>query len=57
VSNAATLRSALAARAKNLGFSAFGITAPAAVPELGQRLREWIAAGEHGDMIWMAQEP
>jgi epoxyqueuosine reductase len=57
VSKAATLRSALAARAKKLGFSAFGITAPAAVPELGQRLREWLAAGEHGDMIWMAQEP
>jgi epoxyqueuosine reductase len=57
VSKAATLRSALAARAKKLGFSAFGITSPAAVPELGQRLREWLAAGEHGDMIWMAQEP
>ena len=57
MSKAATLRSALAARAKKLGFSAFGITSPAAVPELGQRLREWLAAGEHGDMIWMAQEP
>ncbi len=57
MSKAATLRAALAARAKKLGFSAFGITSPAAVPELGQRLREWLAAGEHGDMIWMAQEP
>jgi epoxyqueuosine reductase len=57
VSEAATLRSALAARAAKLGFSAFGITSPAAVPELGQRLREWLSAGEHADMMWMAQEP
>jgi epoxyqueuosine reductase len=56
VSEAATLRSALAARAAKLGFSAFGITSPAAVPELGQRLREWLSAGEHADMMWMAQE-
>ena len=57
MSEAATLRSALAARAAKLGFSAFGITSPAAVPELGQRLREWLSAGEHADMMWMAQEP
>ena len=40
-----------------LGFSAFGITSPAAVPELGARLRAWLASGEHGDMIWMARDP
>ncbi len=57
MSEAATLRSALAARAAKLGFSAFGITSPAAVPEFGQRLREWLSAGEHADMMWMAQEP
>ncbi|MBV9113057.1 MAG: tRNA epoxyqueuosine(34) reductase QueG [Hyphomicrobiales bacterium] len=57
VSAAAALRSKLASRAATLGFSGFGITSPAAVPELGARLRAWLATGAHGDMIWMAREP
>jgi epoxyqueuosine reductase len=57
LSKAAALRSELAARAAKLGFSAFGITSPAAVPELGARLRAWLASGEQGDMIWMARDP
>ncbi len=57
MSQAAALRSELAARATKLGFSAFGITSPTAVPELGARLRAWLASGEHGDMIWMARDP
>ena len=57
MSKAAVLRSELAERAAKLGFSAFGVASPRAVPELGARLRAWLAAGEHGDMIWMAREP
>ncbi|MBV9588659.1 MAG: tRNA epoxyqueuosine(34) reductase QueG [Hyphomicrobiales bacterium] len=57
VSDASALRSALASRAARLGFSGFGITSPASMPELGERLRAWLASGAHGDMIWMAREP
>ena len=57
MSEAAVLRSQLASRAAGLGFSSFGVTSPAAVPELGERLRTWLATGAHGDMIWMAREP
>jgi epoxyqueuosine reductase len=57
VSEAAALRFELAARAEKLGFSAFGVTSPSAVPELGGRLRAWLASGEHGDMIWMTRDP
>ena len=44
----------LAAAARTHGFAALGIAAAAAAPLAGQRLRDWLAAGRHGDMIWMA---
>ena len=50
----AALRSALEARASALGFAALGIAPATAAPLAGQRLREWLADGRHGDMIWMA---
>jgi epoxyqueuosine reductase len=49
------LRAALADEAKRLGFASFGIAAADAAQQNGARLREWIAAGRHGDMIWMAE--
>jgi epoxyqueuosine reductase len=36
------------------GFDAVGITRPDAVPEAKARLDEFLAAGLHGDMVWMA---
>jgi epoxyqueuosine reductase len=30
------------------------VTSPASAPDAGARLNEWIAAGRHGDMDWMA---
>ena len=48
------LRSALEARAATLGFAAVGIAPATAAPLAGARLREWLADGRHGDMIWMA---
>ncbi|MBV8184951.1 MAG: tRNA epoxyqueuosine(34) reductase QueG [Hyphomicrobiales bacterium] len=57
MSKAGELRDELAARAANLGFSAFGVTSPAAIPQLDTKLRAWLASGEHGDMIWMEREP
>ncbi|WP_188762566.1 tRNA epoxyqueuosine(34) reductase QueG [Sandarakinorhabdus glacialis] len=48
-------RSALAAEAARLGFAAFGIAPADATPLARVRLREWLEAGRHGDMIWMAE--
>jgi epoxyqueuosine reductase len=39
--------------ARTLGFAAFGIAAAAAAPKTGERLRAWLDAGHHGDMLWM----
>ena len=43
----------IADRAAALGFAACGIARADAAPLAGERLRAWIAAGAHGDMIWM----
>ena len=49
------LRERLEAEARDLGFSAFGIAPASAAPESGQRLRDWLADGAHGSMIWMEE--
>ena len=36
-----------------MGFAACGIAAADAAPRSGERLRQWLAEGCHGDMIWM----
>jgi epoxyqueuosine reductase len=51
----AGLRDRLAAKAGELGFVAFGVAPATAAPAAGGRLREWLASGAHGDMIWMAE--
>lgn len=43
----------LRAEAARLGFVAFGIALADAAPEAGSRLRQWLADGCHGDMLWM----
>ena len=43
----------LRAEARALGFVAFGITPATSTPEAGTRLRQWLAEGRHGDMLWM----
>ena len=50
-----TLRQALEEKAKALGFCAFGVAPADAAPLSGRRLREWLASGAHGDMIWMEE--
>src|SRR5947209_15533269 len=47
------LRERLEEKAKELGFCAFGIARADAAPQAGARLREWVASGAHGDMLWM----
>src|SRR4028119_2244098 len=49
------LRQVLEEKAKELGFCAFGVARADAAPRSGKRLREWIAGGAHGDMIWMEE--
>ena len=48
------MRAALAAEAARLGFASFGVCAASAAPRAGERLRQWLADGCHGDMLWMA---
>jgi len=52
---AQTLKDRLCARALAEGFDACGICRPDAVPEVPGRLREFLAAGYHGQMGWMAE--
>ncbi|MEO1458090.1 MAG: tRNA epoxyqueuosine(34) reductase QueG [Pseudomonadota bacterium] len=49
-----TLATALAEEARALGFADIGIADPGAVVAAGQRLRHWVADGQHGEMAWMA---
>jgi epoxyqueuosine reductase len=49
------LRKELEKEARSLGFSAFGVARADAAPQSGERLRQWLASGAHGDMIWMEE--
>lgn len=49
------MRETVEARARHLGFEAFRVTRPDAVPSLRERLSEWLAAGHHGTMDWMEE--
>src|SRR5262249_38534252 len=48
------LKAALAEAARVQGFDAMGVARPDAVPQIAGRLREFLEAGAHGDMDWMA---
>ncbi|HEX8216107.1 MAG TPA: tRNA epoxyqueuosine(34) reductase QueG [Allosphingosinicella sp.] len=49
------MRDRLEAKARELGFCAFGTARADSAPLAGARLRQWLAEGCHGDMIWMAE--
>jgi len=49
------LRSGLEEKAAELGFCALGLARADAAPKAAERLRAWLAAGAHGDMIWMEE--
>jgi epoxyqueuosine reductase len=51
----AGMRERLEEKAKELGFCAFGVARADSAPESGARLREWLASGAHGDMLWMEE--
>ena len=50
-----SLEARIREKAAELGFAACGIARADAAPLAGRRLREWLAEGRHGDMIWMAE--
>ena len=47
------MKEVIRAQALSLGFSACGFVAAADVPDGSARLRAWLDAGCHGDMLWM----
>lgn len=51
------VKTALTREAHSLGFSAIGITDPAATANAAERLKAFLANGSHGDMDWLANDP
>ncbi len=51
----AEIKARLQAEAGSLGFAACGVCDPGAAPQTSERLGEWLAAGNHGQMGWMAE--
>ncbi len=49
------LKDALRAEALEAGFAKMGVCRPDAVPELAERLADFVSAGYHGQMGWMAE--
>ena len=50
-----TLEQQIRDKAAELGFAAVGFARADAAPRAGERLREWLDEGRHGDMIWMEE--
>ena len=55
VNGKSKLRELLSETARDAGFSAFGIARADAAPKTAERLRQWLASGAHGDMLWMEE--
>jgi epoxyqueuosine reductase len=53
----AELKAALAEEARKLGFDCIGISAPDAIGEAAKHFYEFLEAGAHGDMDWLAARP
>ncbi len=49
------LRRFLVEEARAAGFDAVAFTTPDAIPKAPERLRQYIADGHHGDMVWMEE--
>ena len=49
-------KGAIRERALQLGFDAVGFCLPEAAAEAGARLKDFIAQGRHGDMIWLEEK-
>ncbi|WP_404337078.1 tRNA epoxyqueuosine(34) reductase QueG [Sphingomonas sp. MMS12-HWE2-04] len=49
------LEAQLKTKAAEIGFAACGIARADAAPKTAERLRQWLAEGRHGSMIWMEE--
>ena len=49
------MKERLAVEAEAVGFSRMRVTTPDAVPQLAERLQQFLDAGRHGQMGWMAE--
>ncbi|MDP1869746.1 MAG: tRNA epoxyqueuosine(34) reductase QueG [Bradyrhizobium sp.] len=53
----AGLKTALADEARALGFDCVGVTAPDSIAQAARHFRDFLDAGAHGDMDWLADRP
>jgi epoxyqueuosine reductase len=53
----ADLKTALASEARALGFDCVGVTDPDVLADAGRHFRDFLDAGAHGDMDWLAAHP
>jgi epoxyqueuosine reductase len=53
----ASIKEALIHEARALGFDCAGVTAPDAIAEAARHFRDFLDAGSHGDMDWLAANP
>ena len=53
----ADLKAALAREGRALGFDSVGVTGPDAIAAAGRHFHEFLDAGAHGDMDWLAARP
>ena len=51
------LKRELTRQARALGFDCAGVTDPGAIAQAGRYFREFLEAGAHGDMEWLAANP
>jgi epoxyqueuosine reductase len=51
------LKTSLAGEARALGFDCIGVTDPDALADAGKHFRDFLDAGAHGDMDWLAAQP
>jgi epoxyqueuosine reductase len=51
------LKTALAGEARALGFDCAGVTEPGAIGQAAKHFHEFLNAGAHGDMDWLAANP
>jgi epoxyqueuosine reductase len=51
------LKAALVAQARALGFDEAAVTRPDAIGQANEKLAQFLADGNHGDMDWLAAEP
>jgi epoxyqueuosine reductase len=51
------LKAELTRQASALGFDCIGVTDPSAIADAGRHFREFLEAGAHGDMAWLATNP